>query len=389
MSSMERVLYNVHHRVCTFFLRKTSSRGRTLVEHVVLGLAVCGFGALLLAHASFVYRVGDQESSFCTPGGVAPNESSQLNPYSCLSSIPGFDATVDVIHLGLLPSLRRSGDECMRPMIARSSVYSMRQLHDTSSSTYLLPNDGSCPDANDSLPCEAVLDPTDISILYSFSLVKGYLLLSPDICLQHHISSHYVLVTRDHVACFGEPFLQQLIRMLGATDTVMMNWFLATFGPRGYVYNHRTDHVHALAQFSTSSPHSCSPGPSTVSTPEKTWTSWCMKLWDDIMWSFLGSKLTVVLKTCFLYFITTTLVSFTLRETQERMLNFTHQLQAHVRSRQPVIQIVVLHIVENLVFVPIMVGMIFFLIEFYRGDKFLSFMILTIVWLCEVFSVVR
>jgi hypothetical protein len=103
----------------------------------------------------------------------------------------------------------------------------------------------------------------------------------------------------------------------------------------------------------------------------------------------LSSKLSVVLKTSFLFFITTTLVSFTLRETQERMLGFTQQLQAHVRSRRPVVNIVTVHIAESLVFVPIMVGMIFFLIEFYRGDKFLAFMVLSIVWLCEVFSVIR
>lgn len=43
---------------------------------------------------------------------------------------------------------------------------------------------------------------------------------------------------------------------------------------------------------------------------------------------------------------------------------------------------------ENLVFVPIMVGMIFFLIEFY-GDKFLAFTVLSMVWICEVFSAIR
>ena len=47
------------------------------------------------------------------------------------------------------------------------------------------------------------------------------------------------------------------------------------------------------------------------------------------------------------------------------------------------------HVVENLVFVPIMVGMIFFLIEFYNGDKIAAFMVLSIVWVCEAFSVVR
>lgn len=101
-----------------------------------------------------------------------------------------------------------------------------------------------------------------------------------------------------------------------------------------------------------------------------------------------GSKLSVVLKTCFLYFITTTLVSFTLRETQERMLDFTQQLQVHVRNRQPVAHLVTRHFVDNLVFVPIMVGIIFFMIEFYRGDKVLAFFVLSIVWMFEVFSVV-
>lgn len=120
-------------------------------------------------------------------------------------------------------------------------------------------------------------------------------------------------------------------------------------------------------------------GPTTVKTTSRS-IPWYRRL---------SSKLAVVLKTSFLFFILTTLVSFTLRETQERMLGFTHQLQAHVRSRRSVVNIVTMHIAENLVFVPIMVGMIFFLIEFYRGDKILAFMVLSLVWLCEVFSVIR
>ena len=42
-------------------------------------------------------------------------------------------------------------------------------------------------------------------------------------------------------------------------------------------------------------------------------------------------KLGVLLTTLFLFFITTTLVSFTLRETQERMLKFTFLLQVKGR----------------------------------------------------------
>jgi hypothetical protein len=70
------------------------------------------------------------------------------------------------------------------------------------------------------------------------------------------------------------------------------------------------------------------------------------------------------------------------------MYSFTHALQSHVRSNQPVAHLVTKHLVENLVFVPLMIGMIFFLIEFYRGDKFLAFMVLSLVWVFEVFSVV-
>jgi hypothetical protein len=103
----------------------------------------------------------------------------------------------------------------------------------------------------------------------------------------------------------------------------------------------------------------------------------------------LLSKFTVVLKTSFLFFITTTLVSFTLRETQQRMLAFTLALREHVRSQQPLALLIIRHIIENLVFCPIMVGIMFFLIEFYRGDKFLAFMVLSLVWVREVFSVIR
>ena len=60
----------------------------------------------------------------------------------------------------------------------------------------------------------------------------------------------------------------------------------------------------------------------------------------------------------------------------------------YVREERPLRQLIVTHVVENLVFVPIMVGVMFFLIEFYGGDKFLAFMVFSVVWVCEVFSIV-
>ena len=71
------------------------------------------------------------------------------------------------------------------------------------------------------------------------------------------------------------------------------------------------------------------------------------------------------------------------------MLEFTLQLQTRVRMRMPLAGLIVGHVLENLVFVPVMVGMIFFLIEFYGGDRFLAFAVLSMVWICEVFAAIR
>lgn len=81
-------------------------------------------------------------------------------------------------------------------------------------------------------------------------------------------------------------------------------------------------------------------------------------------------------------------MSFTFQETQDRMIEFTLQLQTIVRARLPLGGLIIRHILEVLVFVPVMVGIIFFLIEFYAGDKFLAFMVLSMVWIAEVFSAI-
>jgi len=98
-------------------------------------------------------------------------------------------------------------------------------------------------------------------------------------------------------------------------------------------------------------------------------------------------KVAILATTLFLFFTTTTLVSFTLRETQDRMLKFTYLLQHNIRNRKPIERLVFMHVVESLIFVPIMVGILFFLFEFF-GDQLLAIYVLTVVWLCEVFSVI-
>lgn len=175
-----------------------------------------------------------------------------------------------------------------------------------------------------------------------------------------------VHVAMSDAACFGEPFLQTLIVRLNALDTVLVNWMIGAFGNEGFVYNPRSGR-----ELSLSFGHD----------RRASRTPW--------IFQWVYQKVAIVAKTTFLFFITTTLVSFTLRETQGRMLHFTHHLLQHVRTNRPVVNLVVKHVAENVVFVPIMVGIIFFLMEFYRDDKLLAFMILTLLWICESFSVVR
>jgi hypothetical protein len=329
---MDRVLYNLHYQLSTAVLRRTSSRARSLMESAILILAVCTFGALLLAHISFVY--GKQSSR---PTIAA----------SCLPSIPGFSKHCDVTHITLVTENSWAvtvGAEGTLPFCAST---------DTASS----------------------ID-TDFHSYYSYSQVKGYLFVPPYLCQARNITIQYVGVSRSDVHCFGEPFLQKLVFSVLGPEVVMRNWLVAIHNATGFLYNPRTDTLIDLTQTFVDA--------RSTTTPPLPWT-WTYSTYA----TQLMAKLTVILKTSFLYFITTTLVSFTLRETQERMLDFTHQLHALVRSRRPVVHLVTTHLVENLVFCPVMVGIIFFLIEFYRGDKILAFSVLSVVWLCEVFSVIR
>ncbi|KAM0878088.1 hypothetical protein ACQ4PT_032498 [Festuca glaucescens] len=103
---------------------------------------------------------------------------------------------------------------------------------------------------------------------------------------------------------------------------------------------------------------------------------------------YFVTKCGVLLMSLFVFFTTTMSVSFTLRETQSRMLRFTVQLQHHARHQLPTFQLIFVHVIESLVFVPIMIGILFFLFEFY-DDQLLAFLVLTLVWLCELFTMIR
>jgi hypothetical protein len=254
-------------------------------------------------------------------------------------------------------------------------------------------------------------------IIYSYSHSHGLLSLTPNLQHTHNVSTQFIIPSTTDADCFGEPFLKSIIFRLVGPDTVILNWILG-------LQHHYHHHHHYIAGGSDSSSSSTKPRfvyhwkakklidldifdkdhyafssrsggddeAAATTTTSKSIHATLSKLQKHPLYRllrFLTFRLSVLLSSLFIFFLTTSLVSFTLQETQDRMLEFTLQLKDRVRNRLPLAGLIVRHVLENLVFVPIMVGMIFFLIEFYGGDKFLAFSVLSMVWLCEVFSAIR
>ncbi|XVF45248.1 hypothetical protein PTKIN_Ptkin02bG0189700 [Pterospermum kingtungense] len=196
---------------------------------------------------------------------------------------------------------------------------------------------------------------------YLYTMEKGYFLLPEVAKSRHNIRSINISISARH-PCFGNRWQQLLINRFVGYDTILMNSLLHQPG-KGYLYNFQTKEFYNLS-YAQQLPHGST------------------RLGD-----YLVTKCGVLMMSLFVFFTTTMSVSFTLRETQTRMLKFTVQLQHHARHRLPTFQLIFVHVIESLVFVPIMIGILFFLFEFY-DDQLLAFMVLILVWLSELFILI-
>ncbi|GLT30545.1 hypothetical protein SLA2020_053390 [Shorea laevis] len=196
---------------------------------------------------------------------------------------------------------------------------------------------------------------------YLYTMEKGYFLLPEGARSRHSIRTINISISARH-PCFGNRWQQLLINRFVGYDTILMNSLLNSPG-QGYLYNFQTKEFYNLS-YAQEPPE----GPARFG-------------------DYLVTKCGVLMMSLFVFFTTTMSVSFTLRETQTRMLKFTVQLQHHARHRLPTFQLIFVHVIESLVFVPIMIGILFFLFEFY-DDQLLAFMVLILVWLCELFTLI-
>ncbi|XP_073316831.1 membralin-like protein At1g60995 [Primulina huaijiensis] len=196
---------------------------------------------------------------------------------------------------------------------------------------------------------------------YLYTMEKGYFFLPEEARSKHNIRTINISISAHH-SCFGNRWQQLLINRLVGYDTILINSLLNSPG-EGYLYNYQTKEFYNLT-YAHEQPESSA------------------KFGDYIV-----TKCGVLMMSLFVFFTTTMSVSFTLRETQTRMLKFTVQLQHHARHRLPTFQLIFVHVIESLVFVPIMIGILFFLFEFY-DDQLLAFMVLILVWICELFTLI-
>uniref|UniRef100_A0A6N2MPU3 Membralin n=1 Tax=Salix viminalis TaxID=40686 RepID=A0A6N2MPU3_SALVM len=185
---------------------------------------------------------------------------------------------------------------------------------------------------------------------FLYTMEKGFFLLPEEAKSRHNIRTVNISISARH-PCFGNRWQQLLINRLVGYDTILMNSLL-TYPGQGYLYNFQTKEFYNLSY--AQEPQE---GPA--------------KFGD-----YLVTKCGVLMMSLFVFFTTTMSVSFTLRETQTRMLKFTVQLQHHARHHLPTFQLIFVHVIESLVFVP------------FYDDQLLAFMVLILVWLCELFTLI-
>lgn len=257
------------------------------------------------------------------------------------------------------------------------------------------------------------------SSIYMFSYYRGILVLTEE----NHTFSNLTILDIElnpQSTCFGPPVSQLTARYITGYDVIVMNWVIKSFGGIGYLYNYLSKEMINLnyaADFvakkginidDMGKSESYQPrntyitrilsyakrsilGPLVIFAYEKCsiaiqrieeliihysqmnqdmpsiLTETFLQILRPIN-QYFAFRLGVLFSTTFLFFICSTLVSFILRETQERMLRFTYLLQYHITHRLPYFTLIFTHVTESLVFVPIMMGIYFFLFEFFSDQ---------------------
>ena len=227
------------------------------------------------------------------------------------------------------------------------------------------------------------------SHVYEYAHHKGYFLLPASLYSRHRVVTTTVTMSASHRA-FGPFPLSFFTYHLYGYDSIVLNHLIRQMRT-GFMRNANNNDIYTInsnskqQQQQQQQQHDAHSN-STAVTPvvEAQPISTLHRLGHLLYLLFFKSELLVT--TLFLFFATTTLVSSTLTQTQLRMLHFTDQLRQHIRLHLPIVGLVLEHTMQSLSFVPVVVGILFFLFEFFN-DQVLAFLLLMLVWLCESYTV--
>lgn len=197
--------------------------------------------------------------------------------------------------------------------------------------------------------------------VYLYSKHRSMLMMRTEQMIKHHVSIENVNIVQGSEACFGRnTLLKNVLQRFIGYHAVVRAWVLDTFHRDGYLYNIMEKDLVHLSNYHVGDSKNINQSPYPILT------------------------LNNFLLSVFLYYVVASVISLTLRLTQENMLKFAYLLTHYVRLRLPYFNLVTTHILGSFVFVPVMIGLQYFMAEFYRAHL-LSFLIITLIWMEEIF----
>ena len=309
---MEQVLFRIHVRCMTTVCNFVKPPIRVFVEKFILFAAVVSLFITAMLHFSYVSTSLQHTNCLISSGSTTHHNITEHITNSSMY-IDINNNLIDVLNIHITKS----------PIEREFNYWNLTAHHSTLKYLYALgstcnllnsnsSSSGTCV-SNHQLSIDGNGD--DIVRTYIFSTEKGYLLLPPQVLSSRNIVISNVYISSSST-CFGHSVSSLLLKRWVGYDTVTKNWVIRSFGGRGYLHNTHSQEIYDLNQAADFVARTGNAGSTGL---EQHGISGIQR--------YVAFKVGVILTTLFLFFTTTTLVSFTLRVTQERMLKFTFLLQ--------------------------------------------------------------
>ena len=428
---MEQVYFRVHVRAHGYITRFVPERLRRFTEMALLGSTLLLFSLLIVLHVSHISPF----DGGCLKG-LLPPDSPTYDVLQIKVSPPKDNELVQAMsHIMQYMKLRLTDRSSTVQSTAVSSIGKssphapfLNRLFGTGSGEIDEAESACIPYASEGISpfgCGG-----ERSQVFQFALEKGWLLINPEERARHRVVERTVEIsgnlydecmsplinnlsvrkngkvdaTNDTLENISRDIMSLLLRGILQTflgyETIIVHSLIALYGGRGYLAIEGAASGELL-DLGTAAEYTIVASAGGSETGRNAWFGRRAGMGEEEVedrtniaaydtsriGKLIGYKLGVILTALFLFFVTTPLVNFTLRETQERMLKFTILLHHHVRHQQSYFALIAAHMVDSLVYIPIMVGMVFFLFQFF-DDQLLAFIVLSVVWICEVYSAI-